>query len=137
MSFITNEPDRIIFHNTELADEVILSIESSLTEGYAEFTEQFDRPDKRTTILSDEDFYQGIHEISIIRRKSDGRLFGFEYFNYQCEDSNYEANGHDVLGDPDDPEWYNDDNYEEPYVFLPVEPFEIQAYRVIKENAND
>lgn len=134
MSFITNEPDRIIFHNEELAEEVIHDIAWEQTPGIDDFNELFE-PFGGRDLLCSEDYYQGLNKVCVIRRKSDGRLFGFEYFDDISKHGEtwIEANGHDVLGDPDDPEWYNDDNYEEPYVFLPVEPFEIQAYRVIKE----
>lgn len=68
----------------------------------------------------DEDYYQGLNVMRVLERKSDGKLFGFEYWEDISKngDSYLEPNG-----DEHDFEW--DDGA---FVFLPVKPFTITGF---------
>lgn len=82
----------------------------------------------------DEDFYQGINVMAVIRRKADGKLFGFEYWTPIAKHAevHIEANGdeHGLEFDvPDGFDWDND-YYPSAYVFQPVEPFTITGYKI-------
>lgn len=100
-----------------------------------EFLEQFEVVKPRGHWLADpnEDYYQGVNVMSVIRRKSDGRLFGFQYwtpiskhgeasieFDAEKHGFNYEI--------PEGFDWDND-YLPSPYVWLPVEPFTITGYK--------
>lgn len=65
-----------------------------------------------------EDYYQGISVMTVIRRKSDGQLFGYKYWKPIAKhgEDYLEPNGDDHGFDFGD------------YVFLPVEPFTITGY---------
>lgn len=83
--------------------------------------------------LSNEDFYQGLNMVTVIRRKSDDKLFGYfwwddiskygeamvepngDEFGLECD---YNAEGFD---------W--DTDYVSYYVWEPVEAYPITAYR--------
>lgn len=90
-----------------------------------------------TQALESEDFYQGLNMITVIRRKSDGRLFGYSWWDDISKhgESYIEENG-DEYGieqpkdtDSDDFDWDND--WVHFYVFVPVEPFNIIGYREV------
>lgn len=69
-----------------------------------------------------EGWYQGVTFTSVIRRKSDGELFGYNWWEPISKHGEpyFEGNGDDFgLG------------YED-YVFLPVKPFTITGYEVLK-----
>lgn len=86
-----------------------------------------------TQCLEDDDFYQGLNMITVIKRKSDGKLFGYSWWrdNSKHGESDIESNGGqfglecDVSAE--DFDWYDDFVYY--YVFQPVEPYSITAYR--------
>lgn len=85
--------------------------------------------------LSDDDFYQGLNMVSVIKRRSDDKIFGFFWWDDISKhgESLVEANGEEFglecNTDADDFDWDND--YVSYYVFVPVEPYPITAYKEI------
>ena len=84
----TNEPDCVILRG-QLALDVIhgapwLDPEYG-TPGYAEFLVDFEMDD--TDYLVDGDFYKGTDFWRIITRRTDGRQFGFMYWDAPGNDS--------------------------------------------------
>ena len=136
-----SEPDRVLIHEG-LAEDIIMGIEWTETPGLAEFQQEFDIDQK--DYLASEDFYQVVNFTRVIKRKADGRRFGFTYSDAPGNDgiesnydSNAEANGFDV-------EW--DDEIEDVrtggvpgnlWVFLPVEPVVFIGYVVSSEVTTD
>ena len=83
-----------------------------------------------------EGFYQGIEVMAVIKRKSDGRLFGFQYWTpiAKYSETEIEPNGEEVglpFEVPDGFDW-NNDYYPSAYVWLPIEPFTITGYKITK-----
>lgn len=85
-----------------------------------------------TQCLENTDFYQGLCMITVIRRKSDGKLFGYSWWDDISKhgESYMESNGGE-FEETDDQDWTDDESWISYYVFEPVEPFTIQAYRKI------
>ena len=73
-----------------------------------------------------ESFYQGLDFMSVIRRKSDGNLFGFEYW----EDISKHGEPYAEPNGEDFPELEENDDYGW-YVFKPVESFTITGYKYV------
>lgn len=101
-------------------------------ETISRFNEIFETMDSPSHILGDpdEEFYQGVTFIQLIRRKSDGQLFGFEYFEMFADGSEWEPNGDEhgyEIEPPDNHDWDND-YFPSVYVFLPVRPFTVTGY---------
>lgn len=117
MSALTIETDRIVMVG-DWAREIILDITYSGTENIDEFNKDF-QVIGGTHLSADNDFYQGISVNAVIQRKSDGRLFGYAYWDDISKhgESYIEANGDEHGFDYDT------------YVWLPVEPFTIASYR--------
>lgn len=81
-----------------------------------------------------EDYYQGMTFTHVIKRKSDGELYGFKFWE---DISKYggpflEVNGTDYGFDYDVPDGFNweEDYYPQVYVFLPVKEFSVKGYEV-------
>ena len=74
-----------------------------------------------------ESYYQGISFVAVIRRKADGALFGYDYWEDISKhgEAYVEPNGYEY-GQPDD----SDDA-----VWFPVEPFTVTGYQTKKEEA--
>jgi hypothetical protein len=91
------------------------------------FLELFD-VDETTYIADTEGFYQGMTFCTVIIRKSDGRKFGYEYWQPVAKhdaDAYYEPNGDE----------HGFESYTDKYatwVWLPVEEHVIPGYRVVK-----
>lgn len=121
-----NEEDRVLLYD-EFAREVILDVLSAYTEEgkktLKEFQDQFEIVGVEFPGNPKEDYYQGMDFTSVIKRKSDGRLFGFTYWKPIAKYSDYdlESNGYD-FGFED----------EDVYVFLPVREFSVQGYEVVQ-----
>lgn len=93
---------------------------------------------------TDGDLYQGSTLMVVIRRRADGREFGFSYwqgggkygeafpetngdeFADELPEIQYDWDSHDWKTDPEVPRWY---------VFQPVERHSLPAYRFAKESA--
>lgn len=85
--------------------------------------------------LENDDFYQGLCMITVIRRKADGKLFGYSWWDDISKhgESYIESNG-DEYGlecdvSTDDFDWDND--YVSYFVFEPVEEYSIRAYKKV------
>lgn len=86
---------------------------------------------------TDGDTYQGSTFMRVIRRKSDGKLFGFPFWEGggKYGEAHIEPNG-DEHGFPGKYDW--EDGVEEDevwYVFLPVVAATIPAYRLAEEKS--
>lgn len=86
-----------------------------------------------TQALEDNDFYQGLNMITVISRKSDGKLFGYSWWDDISKhgESFVESNG-DEFGlecDTDALDFDWDADYVSYYVFEPVESYFITAFR--------
>jgi hypothetical protein len=87
--------------------------------------------------LAKESYSQGVNVMSVIKRKDDGRLFGYQYWTAISKhaEAHYEPNGDDHGFEYDDDlepttdEDGNEDDLNEVYVWLPIEPFTITGYR--------
>lgn len=119
---IINEPDRVVLTG-EWASEVLYDVTYSGTENLEKFNEQFETVHGDFPANPDEDYYQGMLFMSLIRRKSDGRLFGYERWEMLAKYDDApqaEPNGWDYGFETDD----------DVYVWLPVEPFTITGYKI-------
>lgn len=129
------ETDRIIMYG-DWAEGVIFDVlygENADLE--SDFHEHFEIVNEPSYVMADpdEDFYQGVSFMSIIKRKSDGRLFGYEYWQPVAKhdsDAIVEENG-DELGLQ--PEYVDEDHYCPIYVWRPIEPFTITGYRLVPQ----
>lgn len=114
------EPNRVIMRG-DWATEVIYGVTYSGTENIETFNEQFSIESGKRLADPNEDFYQGVMFMALIRRKSDNRLFGYPYWwrlgKYE-ENEDEEPNGEEHGLD------------EDAYVWLPVEPFTVTGYTI-------
>lgn len=124
---ITIEPDRVIFRG-ELATEVIHGVLWNGSDHVDKFNELFEDVGQFPGDPG-EDYYQGMSFTRVIRRKTDGRLFGFTYWEDISKhgesfvESNADEHGIKVQYDAD---WEPIGG--EPFVFLPVTEFKITGY---------
>jgi hypothetical protein len=135
---IVVEDDRVILRGAYFAGKVIRNVGFSGDEGWDEFCELFEIVEgPGGTWLAAEDYYQGLTAMALIRRKSDGRLFGYPYWDdISSHGSSYhQANGYaHGFGDEWD-EVLSDADLQSVYVWLPVEPFTITGYRIPEAKA--
>lgn len=134
-SFVVEE-DRLLLFD-EFGAEAVQSKYwrySEFPETRDKFLEEFELVGAELFGDPKEDFYQGILFITVFRRKSDGRLFGYPHWEPVAKhaEAYLEPNGGEHGFDWDIPEGHNwDDDYlPEVYVFLPVEPFTITGYQI-------
>lgn len=85
--------------------------------------------------LEDDDFYQGLNVITVLRRDWDNKLFGYSWWDDISKhgESYIESNG-DNFGlecdtSADDFDWERD--YVSYFVFEPVEEYPIKAYKKV------
>ncbi|MCG7607160.1 hypothetical protein [Mycobacterium sp. CnD-18-1] len=125
---IVNEPDRVILRG-ELGEAVVMDVTWDETPNIKQYDELFDTD--RTDYPVGGDYYQGLNLWRVITRKSDGRKFGFIYWDSPGNDgmeADYSSNGedHGIV-------YEYDDDYEiiggEEYVFLPVVPSSIPTFK--------
>lgn len=124
------EPDRIIMYGDWVAGVIYDVLYGADEDLEAEFLSQFEIVG-RFMGNPKEHFYQGIDWVMVIRRKSDGRLFGYTYWRpvaKHSDDAYLEENGEEFGLQPP----YEEDNYCPIYVWLPVEEFTITGYKIIK-----
>lgn len=126
------EPDRVIMRG-DWGSEVIYDVTWSETENIADFEAAFEIVSGHHMADPKESFYQGVEFMALIRRKADGRLFGYPYWkpvakHAEAEDvgPNGEDHGFEATFNEDYTE-YVDGPY---WVWLPVEPFTITGYRI-------
>jgi hypothetical protein len=123
----------------DLGDSVIWDSWWDIDESIKEiFLNTFDilKPAYMSYWLADNDFYQGLNVMSVIRRKSDGQLFGFQWWNDISDngESYIEGNGDEHGYELDDSvadkltseEW---DALPSIYVWTPVEEWSLKGYR--------
>lgn len=141
---LTVEPDRVVMTGGEgLAETVIYDgfgypDSEELEAAEASFLEQFEVVGPRLMGDPREDFYQGVTFISVIRRKADGHLFGYEHWEPVAKHAegdltpNGDDQGFEVEWDttPDRDGWW--DEIPSVFVWLPVEPFTITGYSIVK-----
>lgn len=131
---IVNEENRVILRG-ELATDVIFDVAWSGTPGYKAFQELFEVVPGHHLGDPKEDYYQGVTWTALIKRRADGRLFGFSYWQPVAKNSEamVEPNGEDHGIETEyDSDW-------EPiggavYVFEPVKEFTITGYEVVQPN---
>ena len=127
---ITVEEDRVILRG-ELAESVIFDgLEWSDSEHVEAYRALFEGVGKFPGDPS-ESYYQGLTFTCVIRRKSDGRLFGFSYWE---DISKYGEPSVEPNGDEHDLEREYDEEWEPiggaVFVFLPAKEFQVQGYTV-------
>ncbi len=129
-----SENDRVIIYD-EFGEEVAYNdLDINYAEGedkeellaFLEIFEVVTNGNGTNEFLSSEtsSYGEGLEVMSIIRRKSDGRLFGYEHWSNGGY-SSIEPNGdeHNIAHEG------SDDDYSEAYVWLPVEPFTVTGYK--------
>jgi len=128
---IEDQGDRVILRG-DLGEAVMLDITCSETDGIDAFNELFELDSADYLGDPTDSFYQVITFTRIIRRRSDGKKFGYTYWSSPGNDSmettyeqDLEALGIEVEHDDD---WNPIGGL--PYVFLPVEPFTRIGYAV-------
>lgn len=128
---IEDQGTRVVLRG-ELGDDVVHDVAWSETPGIEDFNRLFELD--KTDYLGDPDdtFYQVINFTRIIRRRSDGALFGYSFTASPGNDGMEGDDDQDVEALGIDVEY--DDDYEfiggRPYVFQPVERFERIGYTV-------
>jgi len=132
---IINTETKIAFknaigHDVAWADEYGESTEEDRKAFHADF--EFVKWGSDNYFHTDGDIYQGSTLMRVIRRKSDGKLFGFAYWEGggKYGETDIEPNG-DEHGFPSRYDWEDDvaEGEEESwYVFLPVKSASIPAY---------
>jgi len=136
-----NEPDRVIVYD-DLGSAAVNNglewVDDEVEATAAAFLELFEPVEARGHFMADpnEDFYQGIEVMAVIKRKSDGRLFGYQYWTpiAKHSETEIEPNGEQAgvpFELPDGFDW-NNDYYPSAYVWLPIEPFTITGYKITK-----
>lgn len=130
---VVDEGHRVVIYG-ELGETVINDVLYEFDEGYGGFSEAFEIDSH--DYLADEDKYQGLNLTRLIRRKSDGALFGFTYWKDISKhgESSIESNGEDHGIEWEITPGFNWDDWISVYVFVPVEAFTITGYRTIKES---
>jgi hypothetical protein len=129
-------PDWPVFENTgedENVDEIILDVRNHDAGPITDRTgREYDYVGK---FLENDDFYQGLNMITLIRRKSDNALFGYSWWDDISKhgESYIESNG-DNYGlecdtSADDFDW--DTDYVSYFVWEPVEEYPIKAYKKV------
>lgn len=88
-----------------------------------------------TQCLEDDDFYQGLNMITVIRRKSDGKLFGYSWWNdISKHGSPYMESNGDEFGLEAYEDTEGDDGWCTFYVFEPVhQNYDIVSYKKVTE----
>jgi hypothetical protein len=78
--------------------------------------------------MEDTDWYQGMNMITVVRRKSDGKAFGFSWWQGggKYGEPYLEDNGYDYDLEPDNADDLGDWQY---LVFKPVEKWTYESYR--------
>lgn len=130
---IVNELDRVIMCGEDWVKELIHDVAWSETRNIELFETDFEVVSGHHMADPKESFYQGVEFMSLIRRKSDGRLFGYprwEPVAKHAEAPDVEPNGDDHGLESTWNDDYTDYVTGPFWVWLPVEPFTITGYRI-------
>ncbi len=125
---IVVEENRVILRG-DLGGEVVANVTYSGTDNIEAFEALFESVGEFPGD-PDEDYYQGMTFTQVIRRKSDGRLFGYSYWQGggKYGEALIEPNGEEHGIEPE----RNPPEYEavggEVYVFVPVREFAVEGY---------
>lgn len=139
--YIVDQPDKVAFRD-DLGNDIAwdsFDYGDATDEQKAEFESayEFVKNGSDSWFHTDGDLYQGSTLMRVIRRKADGKLFGFSYWSgggKHGEDM-VEHNGDDH-GFPSKYDWEDGvDEDEVWYVFLPVEYAPLPAYKIASEEA--
>lgn len=125
------EPDRIIMYG-DWAQEVILDILYDENPDLEEaFHADFEIVGDKFMGDPKEDFYQGVTFITVIRRKADGRLFGYEHWQPVAKNADYDLQEN---GDENgiEQEYIDSEHWCPIWVWLPVKEFRITGYGIVK-----
>lgn len=137
--FIVDAEDKIAFRDG-LGHDIAwdsLSYGDSTPEQRAEFEAAYEmvKNGSDTWFHTDGDLYQGSTLMRVIRRKSDGKLFGYSFWEGggKYGETDIEHNGDDH-GFESKYDWEDDVEEDEVwYVFLPVELAPLPAYKFVGE----
>lgn len=133
--FIVDQPDKIAFRD-ELGHDVAwgdLEYGDATTADKCDFKEAYELLED--PYHTDGDTYQGSTFMRVIRRKADGKMFGFQYWEGggKYGEAMIEPNGDDH-GFPSKYDWEDGvDKDELWYVFLPVVEVPIPAYQYVTQ----
>lgn len=133
MNKIINEPDYVLMVG-EWATGVIFDVGVDHYGMEEEYNLHFEAAGSKFMGDPDESFYDGVVFTTVIRRKADGKLFGYDYWRPVAPHGDYdiEPNGFDFV-DVHHPGLRAADDYDtEFYVWFPVETFTITGYKVNK-----
>lgn len=133
---IVDQPDKVAFRD-DLGNDIAwdsFDYGDATDEQKAEFEASYEvvKNGDDSWFHTDGDLYQGSTLMRVIRRKADGKLFGFSYWSGggKYGEDMIEHNGDDH-GFPSKYDWEDGvDKDELWYVFLPVEYAPLPAYRV-------
>jgi hypothetical protein len=135
---IVNEENRVILRG-ELAAEVIHDICWTETPNYDEFQGLFEIVSGHHLGDPKEDYYQGVTWTALIKRKADGKLFGFSYWKPVAKhnaDTYFESNAEEHGIETEYDEDYNPVGGEA-FVFMPVREFTVTGYEVEQPTGED
>jgi hypothetical protein len=134
---IVNEPGRVVMEG-EWVEEIVLDIAWPGTDHIEELNDLFEIV--KGSHQAGTDYYQGMDFMGLIRRKSDGRLFGYPYWSSPGNDgmetqldANGENHGFENEFNADFTEYIRGPFW----VWLPVETFEITGYRLVTDYRAD
>jgi hypothetical protein len=138
-SYIVDQPDKIALRD-ELGHDVAwdsFDYGDATDEQKAEFEAGYEivKNGSDSWFHTDGDLYQGSTLMRVIRRKADGKLFGFEYWEGGGKhgETYIESNGDEKNGFPNKYDWEDGvDEDEIWYVFQPVEYAPLPAYKISK-----
>lgn len=130
-SSIINDSDRVVLEGEDA--EAVISGFLPCSEVRDEFEALFEID--KADYLRSTDFYQGVKMLRVIRRKHDGKLFGYEYDSAPGIDSFDQYLGPEPNGDDHGFEPTFDDDSEfisgPFYVFLPIREITIKGFELV------
>lgn len=139
-----SEEDRVILFDSLANDVVYGNIDypddDKATEAFLAEFEWVENPHTHYWLGNPEDrHYQGLDVVAVIRRLSDDRLFGFQFWKSISKygEAYFEGNGSEHGFDWEIPDGYkwDEDYYPDTYAFLPVEEFHITGYKIARVEA--
>lgn len=133
---IENSDERVVFKVVDEQDDgdnpMLDAIYGEIWSDSDFKTEFYENFEIAGTYLADEDFYQGLNKTTVIVRNSDGKAFGYSWWDDISKhgESYVECNGDERGFETEYTEDY--ETIASYWVWLPVEPFNITGYSVIE-----